>query len=426
MQNPIEPVPPHKITLSSIVWQQGVRVLNPQTPHFQVEHWHGKAVCDLVFSVTDMADMPVIFSIKGDVITGSISISVLNAESHIIPPQPIPQTGELSLIAKMDNGNVRLRISAVSDAPTEFMLRYLNLSYSPHEGLVQFPAPDPILFPDWEQIYQLSGLTASQRLRRQNYLNLTAPTPMEWHRTIQVMLYPDSGISAVLATSGFYEPHECLVLKKVLREGDVFVDCGANIGLYSLYAAALVGGRGRVLAFEPSPREIARLKENIRLNDFKQIDVFPYALSDTDGTTTFNLADAQKAGQNTLGTSFGYADTACAEQITVPLRRLDDVCAGEKLPNLRLIKIDVEGAELHVLRGAMHTLKTYRPVLLLEIFPSSLAGMNATVAELEMFLREQNYIFYSINNENAQWDAMATLSGIVKSTNIVAIPQEKM
>ncbi|MBY0427667.1 MAG: FkbM family methyltransferase, partial [Alphaproteobacteria bacterium] len=165
-----------------------------------------------------------------------------------------------------------------------------------------------------------------------------------------------------------------------------------------------------------------RLQENIALNNLPQITTFTCALSDHDGCASFSIA--RGAGENTLADSFAYTDTGLTERVTVQLRTLDNIAKEQALKHLRLIKIDVEGAELHVLRGAKNILTELRPAVLFEVFPAALLRMQTTVADMDAFLRAANYTLYTIDTQTAQWQTIANLHGIHHCTNILALPHQ--
>lgn len=425
----LSPLPPERMAIAGLSWHKGIPVQNPSVPHFQAYQAAGLPACDIIFNVSQQqldAACPIVISIKGVLRSGAVNLSLVDKDSKTKAAILFSQMGESpqeqkdELVVIPATTQLILRMAAADNSPTDFALTYLYLSYSPDEVLRQLPAYDPVEFPNWDRVYQPAHLTAMERLRKFHHRALTKPTPVTWHRDCRIMLHPHDGLSSILAASGFYEPHELMVLKKLLQPGDTFIDCGANIGFYTLYAASLVGQTGRVLAFEPSAREMTRLQENIALNHLPQITTFTCALSDHEGSAQFSIAAS--AGENTLAEHFGYTDTGLTERVTVQLRTLDNLAREQGLNNLRLIKIDVEGAELHVLRGAQDLLTRSRPAILLEVFPAALLRMQSTATDIDNLLRSFNYSFYSIDAVTAQWQAVAKLDSIHHCTNILALP----
>ena len=163
---------------------------------------------------------------------------------------------------------------------------------------------------------------------------------------------------------GDYELPVQTALAKYLRPNMVFYDVGANGGFFSLLGASLVGRGGRVVAFEPHPTIVKLLKKQVRINNMHQVDVVAAAVSDKAGSAKF--ADGAASDMNSLVN----ADKA-DRTIWVKTTTLDEETKRRPLPDM--LKIDVEGAEIDVLRGAYQLLRTKKPILLVEIHSSELA-----------------------------------------------------
>jgi FkbM family methyltransferase len=151
-----------------------------------------------------------------------------------------------------------------------------------------------------------------------------------------------------------------------LRPGDVFVDIGANIGYYTLWASQIVGPTGRVLSFEPQPDIFARMSANVRMNGLTNVTPHGFALGEQLGELTLYIPD------NSLG--FGHASMSPQDwqnptSVRVPVKRLDDVLSG--CPRIDLIKIDAEGAELSILKGARRTIAAHQPTVVAELNPGT-------------------------------------------------------
>lgn len=176
----------------------------------------------------------------------------------------------------------------------------------------------------------------------------------------------DPGQGDPAALTGLYEAPVQAALAGALRPGDVVLDVGANIGFLTVLAARLVGPGGRVVAFEPVPVNARLVRRNAALNRQAQVEVVQAAVGDRSGRATLVLA--RHAG----GAALAGADRpfdACGE-LTVDLVDLDGWLAANaaRLPGpVRLLKVDVEGAEPAVLRGASGLLTGARPLVLLEV-----------------------------------------------------------
>jgi FkbM family methyltransferase len=123
-----------------------------------------------------------------------------------------------------------------------------------------------------------------------------------------------------------------------LRPGDVFVDVGANCGLFTLFAARQVGSSGRVIAIEPIPEMLGRLRFNIRANGFDNVDIFETAVGPDTGTTTLHVHTGQ-FGQSSIHRADGLVPTA------VPVTTLLNVIEASGIARIDAMKIDIEGYE---------------------------------------------------------------------------------
>ena len=153
------------------------------------------------------------------------------------------------------------------------------------------------------------------------------------------------------------EPMVKAELERLLRPGDTFIDAGANIGFYSVIAARLVGDGGRVLAFEMMPDTAETLRTNIGLNAAGQVTILERALSDRSEQTLTALSGAVKRGQASIVAS----TDAHPRSTTVKTITLDDALAG--VGQIRLMKMDLEGAELMALAGAGRMIQRTKAVI---------------------------------------------------------------
>lgn len=144
--------------------------------------------------------------------------------------------------------------------------------------------------------------------------------------------------------------------------GRVVYDVGAWEGVLTLFFARSVGRQGQVVAFEPNPRSAARLRENVGLNGLPNVRLFELALGAAEGKAWLHLPHGVAA--------WGHLTEAPAD-LAVRVRTLDLIVAEAELPPPDFIKIDVEGAELGVLRGAHETIRQYAPSLLVEVHPQT-------------------------------------------------------
>ncbi len=156
------------------------------------------------------------------------------------------------------------------------------------------------------------------------------------------------------------------VLAERLKPGDVFFDLGANIGLFTLLAARIVGTSGEVFSFEPDSQNAARLRRNIDRNQFSNITVVEAGIWSSTGKLSFVAAEATSPdrGVGTFMLSSENAEVNRSGTLTQCVA-LDDFAKTAPAPTA--IKCDVEGAELEFLRGAQATLQKFRPWIICEM-----------------------------------------------------------
>lgn len=183
-----------------------------------------------------------------------------------------------------------------------------------------------------------------------------------------------------------HEPYEAAQLEHLLREADrlpfdLFVDVGANLGLYAMLMARSARF-GDIVAFEPDPRNYRQLVTNIALNRLAaDIRLFACGLSDRDSTACFLQAHARSTGMSRLGaTAPAGTRREHYTQIRVPVIRFDGhfTCTGRRV----MIKIDVEGHEAQVIAGMQRLLEDNDCLIQLEVFDAGIAQIDARLAGL--------------------------------------------
>ncbi len=191
----------------------------------------------------------------------------------------------------------------------------------------------------------------------------------------------DEIIDSSLYYSGTFEANAERAIAGALRSGMTAVDVGANVGYHTLRMARAVGAAGKVIAIEPTSWAIARLRENIALNAFTNVDVLQIGLAATDeGWRSIRFRSSYRLD--------GRVDTA---EESVQIRALDGVTAD--LTRLDFIKIDVDGSEGKVLDGARETLRRFRPMVLFEITPSAMVAGGDSPDDLLALLSGLGYRF---------------------------------
>jgi FkbM family methyltransferase len=258
-------------------------------------------------------------------------------------------------------------------------------------------APTPVLGPSpgWRFDDAWTDDDSLVRLRRRLWECLTNASPgaelqLPWFRGIRLRTRVGTDLSFQLFVAGRYEPNELFAFAAALPRGGIAIDAGANEGLYTLLGAVHAGSAGRVVAIEPSDRELTILENNIATNGLGNVTIEPIALLDRSGETKLRIAEFHHAGQNTLG-SFAYEGVRASTTLSVRADRLDRVIERLRLPRVDVLKLDVEGAEHCVLRGAHEVLRRLRPFMILELQNDSLRFMGSSRVEVIAELRSHDY-----------------------------------
>jgi FkbM family methyltransferase len=189
--------------------------------------------------------------------------------------------------------------------------------------------------------------------------------------------------------AGAYERDLVGLLKSALKPGMTVVDVGANIGYFSAIAAGLVGGEGSVHAFEPTPQCFARLQRN--LASFRWSRAYPSAVGDTTGMATIHYNERELGWGSLLG------DEDLTLAVNVELISLDDWSLREGIRSLHFIKVDAEGGEYRVLRGAARILHDFRPIVAAELNSVCLGRDHHTPEDVVQLLQAAEYQTFSFN-----------------------------
>jgi FkbM family methyltransferase len=189
-----------------------------------------------------------------------------------------------------------------------------------------------------------------------------------------------------LHRAGWMGTEEVTVLRRLVRPGMQVLDVGANVGLYSLLLARLVGERGRVYSFEPEPQLCATLRENCASNGITNVVSFEYAAGPSNTRERFQRA-IFNSGNNRLDRGPSHAAT-----LEVTVVRIDDILPVEKID---FVKIDVQGHELGALAG-MDRLLSSNPDLraFFEFWPDGLQRAGNSPEALLDFFRERDFLLY--------------------------------
>jgi FkbM family methyltransferase len=210
-------------------------------------------------------------------------------------------------------------------------------------------------------------------------------------------LRDDPAVSEEILRGETYEPHVDATLRKLCRPGDVVVDVGANIGVHTFLMSSLVGERGTVVALEPNSENCRLIILGILENAISNVTLWPIAASTSVGWSYY----ATHYGSNGGFIADDRAAIANGRGVVVPVFPLDDLT----LPRpVKLMKIDVEGAEGLVIGGALQILKEDRPIVLTELSAEMLQRVSGLGIEeyLGMFAG-LGYSFFVIERPSGEW-----------------------
>lgn len=199
------------------------------------------------------------------------------------------------------------------------------------------------------------------------------------------------------------ETFEARLLERLLRPGMTVFDVGANHGLFSLEAAHLIGPSGRVHAFEPAPSTRDLLRRNLEGNDATRVvRIVPSAVGGAPGTARLRI-HRDLSGLNTLAGSdivWNHQRLRADDLVDVPVTTLDDHAEAERIERIDFLKIDVEGFELAVLRGASRLLSEQRVGwIMVEVGDVTCANARVDPADIPRLLDEHGYLLHAITPE---------------------------
>ncbi len=206
-------------------------------------------------------------------------------------------------------------------------------------------------------------------------------------------------ICQVVWATGEFEQHTSQLLHTLLGPGDTVIDVGANVGYFTLLAARAVGPAGRVHAFEPVPDTRADLVRNVELNAFRHVTIHAEALWDQEGEATIFLGP-----QDQKGISAMRPFEEQAGKLTIQTARLDRFLP--ELGRVRLVKIDVEGAEHRVLRGMEGCLRRDGPDLIVELCDEYFQAMGTSARAVCDHLTGLGYHMYGMD-----YDGLVPMAG---------------
>lgn len=239
-----------------------------------------------------------------------------------------------------------------------------------------------------------------------------------YHGHLLMHLDVHSWVERKILCTGYFERWVDDFLSSSLKPGHVALDVGANSGCHTLVMASAVGQAGRVLAFEPNPRMFDRLQANVKLNRFEHVAIFPMAVSDAPGQLKLFIPAQADYNQGLGSVHRANLEDSC-DEVSVETATLDAIVLANQLQRLDLIKIDVEGHELQVFKGAEQTLKKFKPILVFEFSERQWRNAGVTPQEVENFLNDLGYELFVMR----RGVTTSIRHGVAEECDLLALPK---
>lgn len=223
-----------------------------------------------------------------------------------------------------------------------------------------------------DTVYTVMDLVTLKKGISRKINNITVRFPPKWSR-----YFP-----------GDYEADNYSFVEQQVKPGMNIIDIGAHIGLFSVCTGKLTGPAGKVFSFEPTPGTFSILKETLRLNHSANVTAVQAAVGAASGHATFYVSnDVEGCNSNSLVLN---KDKSKAEGYDVIITTIDEVCNQYNIKP-RLIKVDVEGAELDTLRGGVKAMQSARPLFIVGLHPAFIKIKGDTLKQIWDLIKEHRY-----------------------------------
>jgi len=251
--------------------------------------------------------------------------------------------------------------------------------------------------PGWGRIM---GVVASHR---QDWLWATAPVKLTRGKIHGQLMHLDLAEWPDRSTyflGRWYDLGTQTLMFSFIRSGDTVIDVGANRGMFALTASKLVGESGQVICFEPNPKCVSLLRQEIASNNIHNITIHPFALGSRNEELMLSIP-LYNSGQGTF--SHNLYDKESTQQVRSQVKIGDEIL---KLEQLSFIKIDVEGFEPNVIKGLVSTIERHQPIIITEINRGFLASCGSSFEDLAHLMADLNYRGYKlgIRKTNGDYD----------------------
>lgn len=253
------------------------------------------------------------------------------------------------------------------------------------------------------------------------WLRIFPKTPMPVRLPFGAWWLMDRDFIGESLLEGGYETAESELAVNFLKPGMTVLDIGAHRGFHTLLFSEKVGKHGRVLSFEPSPPDRRRLELHLKINFCHNVEVIECALGEEDGS-----ANLYAVPSNSVLNSLRPPDTAFQISATpVLVRKLDDVLLQTHVKSVDFIKLDVEGGELGVLKGAQQLIsRVPRPVILCEVLQETTRLWGYPAHLIVDHLSQQGFVWFELNEEAELVPIRNERSDF--HGNFIAVPTERL
>jgi len=234
-----------------------------------------------------------------------------------------------------------------------------------------------------------------------------------------MQLNPAEHIQQQLFWYGYYEKGLGIILKKFVKPGDIFLDIGANIGYFSLLVANNIP-TAKVISFEPVNDLFQKLRNNISINDFKNITAINAAVGEVNEERELFLSGSDNLGMS----SFQQPENFSGKREMVKVVTIDEWFKRAGLAKIDIIKLDVEGSEFAALKGMKEVSQNFKPIIIVEINPETLSMFRLMPVDIYVYLNKLNFAGFIISESGE----LAKLNGKVvnETVNVLFIHHDKI
>jgi len=223
------------------------------------------------------------------------------------------------------------------------------------------------------------------------------------HFSFDLDLMSNRIIHNALAAGGFYETELSYFLLRVLKPGDTFVDIGAHIGFFSLLASKLVSNEGKIISIEPDDVNVARLEKQKEMNESRNIEIFKTLLCGEKGAKTFYVNVDNDGGHCLWDVGlhpFNKKSAAHPETKTVEAETLDSILDQTGAGNVKVVKMDTEGAEPDVIKGSAEAIGKHNITFIVcEVNDFGLKQMGHSQDSLRSLMKGYGYDTFILTEE---------------------------